>query len=92
MHICSPSSDQDTLTWYVPPTSHLMVCSNKGASSLCCSKDLSSQCSLLPPKDAVLKVMLLDVTQLSSLLPGATHLLVSSPSRAKVRWLLGSLS
>lgn len=55
-----------------------------------CSRDLSSLPSLLPPKGAVVKVASFSVGQLRSLLPGATHMLVSSPTRststaAKVR-------
>ena len=54
-------------------------------SLLICSTDLSHLCSLLPPKDAVVKVATLSAHTLDQLLPGATHLLVASPTHAKVR-------
>ena len=52
----------------------------------CCvhSRDVSSMSTLLPPKSAVVKVKTLDSTELESLLPGATHLLVTSPTTAQV--------
>lgn len=64
------ASDTQQVSW-------LHVCS--AASTLTC-RDLSSYCSLLPPKSRVVKVALLSTQELRAFLPGATHLLVASPA------------